>query len=232
MRIAQLVVAPARRRSSSSRWTSCRRASAACAASAPRRAADGRRAAHPRLGDPALERPDPALPPREGRQGVLAPPGRRRQLGREPRRRARTASSRRRSASTTRSPSRGRSRSSTRSRPCAAPPRSTSSTSSSPATWGPLARGGDLEGRGRSRAPAVRVGELDEIVLHPPIQRFLARWRPVTPWCTSGRSGRPRASERAPGGAFGAVPAQTRAISPLGSKAAGGQRWPTRTRVY
>ena len=25
------------------------------------------------------------------------------------------------------------------------------------------------------------VGELDEIVLHPPIQRFLARWRPGDP---------------------------------------------------
>ena len=25
------------------------------------------------------------------------------------------------------------------------------------------------------------VGELDEIVLHPPIQRFLARWRPADP---------------------------------------------------
>lgn len=25
------------------------------------------------------------------------------------------------------------------------------------------------------------VGELDEVVLHPPIQRFLARWRPADP---------------------------------------------------
>ena len=25
------------------------------------------------------------------------------------------------------------------------------------------------------------VGELDEVVLHPPIQRFLARWRPEYP---------------------------------------------------
>jgi 8-oxo-dGTP diphosphatase len=38
-----------------------------------------------------------------------------------------------------------------------------------------------------SRDAAVRghrlfaVGELDEIVLHPPIQRFLARWRPGDP---------------------------------------------------
>ncbi len=38
-----------------------------------------------------------------------------------------------------------------------------------------------------SRDVAVRghrlfsVGELDEVVLHPPIQRFLARWRPADP---------------------------------------------------
>ena len=47
---------------------------------------------------------------------------------------------------------------------------------------------GDLEGRSleavTSKDAAVRghrlfeVGELDEVVLHPPIQRFLARWRP------------------------------------------------------
>ena len=50
---------------------------------------------------------------------------------------------------------------------------------------------GDLEGRSlervTSRDAAVRghrlfeVGELDGIVLHPPIQRFLARWRPGDP---------------------------------------------------
>ena len=50
---------------------------------------------------------------------------------------------------------------------------------------------GDLEGRSleavTSKDAAVRghrlfdVGELDEIVLHPPIQRFLARWRPGDP---------------------------------------------------
>lgn len=50
---------------------------------------------------------------------------------------------------------------------------------------------GDLEGRSletvTSRDAAVRghrlfdVGELDEIVLHPPIQRFLGRWRPGDP---------------------------------------------------
>ncbi len=27
----------------------------------------------------------------------------------------------------------------------------------------------------------VGLGELDDIVLHPPIQRFLARWRPGDP---------------------------------------------------
>jgi hypothetical protein len=50
---------------------------------------------------------------------------------------------------------------------------------------------GDLEGRSleavTSNDAAVRghrlfaVGELDEIVLHPPIQRFLTRWRPGDP---------------------------------------------------
>ena len=50
---------------------------------------------------------------------------------------------------------------------------------------------GDLEGRSleavTSSDAAVRghrlfeVGELDEIVLHPPIQRFIARWRPGDP---------------------------------------------------
>jgi ADP-ribose pyrophosphatase YjhB (NUDIX family) len=49
----------------------------------------------------------------------------------------------------------------------------------------------DLEGRSleavTSKDVAVRghrlfdAGELDEIVLHPPIQRFLARWRPGDP---------------------------------------------------
>jgi len=50
---------------------------------------------------------------------------------------------------------------------------------------------GDLEGRSleavTSKDAAVRghrlfdVTELDEVVLHPPIQRFLARWRPGDP---------------------------------------------------
>ena len=50
---------------------------------------------------------------------------------------------------------------------------------------------GDLEGRSldavTSQDAAVHghrlfdVGELDEVVLHPPIQRFLARWRPGDP---------------------------------------------------
>ena len=50
---------------------------------------------------------------------------------------------------------------------------------------------GDLTGRSleaaTSQDAAVRghrlfdPGELDEVVLHPPIQRFLARWRPGDP---------------------------------------------------
>ncbi|HKP17686.1 MAG TPA: NUDIX hydrolase [Gaiellaceae bacterium] len=50
---------------------------------------------------------------------------------------------------------------------------------------------GDLSGRSleavTSEDAAVRghrlfgIGELDEIVLHPPIQRFLSRWRPGDP---------------------------------------------------
>ena len=60
--------------------------------------------------------------------------------------------------------------------------RSTSSTSSSPAT-SPAAR----SRRSSSRDAAVRghrlfaLDELDEIVVHPPIQRFLRRWRPGDP---------------------------------------------------
>ena len=50
---------------------------------------------------------------------------------------------------------------------------------------------GDLSGRSlelvTSQDAAVRghrlfaIGELDEVVLHPPIQRFLARWQPGDP---------------------------------------------------
>ena len=50
---------------------------------------------------------------------------------------------------------------------------------------------GDLGGRSLERVTsadaAVRghrlfgIGELDDVVLHPPIQRFLARWRPGDP---------------------------------------------------
>ena len=50
---------------------------------------------------------------------------------------------------------------------------------------------GDIGGRsletGTSQDAAVRghrlfgVGELETVVLHPPIQRFLARWRPGDP---------------------------------------------------
>jgi 8-oxo-dGTP diphosphatase len=50
---------------------------------------------------------------------------------------------------------------------------------------------GDLSGRSLEAVTSVdaavrghrlfRVGELDEIVLHPPIQRFLGRWEPGDP---------------------------------------------------
>jgi ADP-ribose pyrophosphatase YjhB (NUDIX family) len=50
---------------------------------------------------------------------------------------------------------------------------------------------GDLSGRSLERVTSVdaavrghrlfEVGDLDEIVLHPPIQRFLARWEPGDP---------------------------------------------------
>jgi hypothetical protein len=46
---------------------------------------------------------------------------------------------------------------------------------------GRLARGGHIGRRRRPWTPAVRVEELDEVVLHPPIQRFLQRWRPGDP---------------------------------------------------
>ena len=47
---------------------------------------------------------------------------------------------------------------------------------------GPLARAGHLEGRGRPRAPALRASTTwTTSSLHPPIQRFLQRWRPGDP---------------------------------------------------
>ena len=56
---------------------------------------------------------------------------------------------------------------------------------------------GDLSGRSLERVTsqdaAVRghrlfsVGELDDVVLHPPIQRFLRRWRPGDPVVYLGR---------------------------------------------
>ena len=68
----------------------------------------------------------------------------------------------------------------TRSRP-AASSRSTSSTSSSPGDLG-----GSLESVASQDAAVhghrlFALDELDGIVLHPPIQRFLARWRPGDP---------------------------------------------------
>ena len=39
----------------------------------------------------------------------------------------------------------------------------------------------DVAGRRGARPPALRRAELDEIVLHPPIQRFLRRWEPGDP---------------------------------------------------
>ena len=80
------------------------------------------------------------------------------------------------------SPSKGRSPWSTPSPRFTASWPSTSSTSSSRAT----SAGRSLE-TVTSADAAVRghrlftFGELDEVVLHPPIQRFVARWRPGDP---------------------------------------------------
>ena len=180
MRIAQLVLIGVP--DSSCAWsTSCLAASAARAASA-RQVIDGSRAPDPRLRAPALARPDPALPAREAGEGVLAAARRRGQLGRVARGRAAAraigGSGPRRHA-LVRGPDRDRGldRSGAELRR-----RSTSSTSSSRATWG-----AGRSRRSTSADAAVRghrlfaLGELDEIVLHPPIQRFLARWRPGDP---------------------------------------------------
>ena len=127
------------RRSSSSRSTSCPRRSAASAASA-RRCADGP-AARPRLRAPALAGPDPALPAGEAGQGVLAAARRRRGGGRDADRGA-PARARRGGRDRRRAPLRGPDRASpTRSRRTGRPSDSTSSTSSSPPTSRPLARG-------------------------------------------------------------------------------------------
>ena len=80
------------------------------------------------------------------------------------------------------------------------------------------------------------LGELDEIVLHPPIQRFLGRWRPGDPVVLSRAALGPVGPLSGSEDDTGAIPARARrrhaTPSPLGSKAAGGQRWPTRPRVY
>ena len=195
MRIAQLVVVAVPDVDARARWTSCPRASGARAASA-RRGTDGERAAHPGLGAPALARPDPALPAREAGQGVLAA--------------ARAAASTRASRSSTR---------------CGASCRRRSGIDDPIPFEGPIAIvdsiapvrsfaakhvvhiifSSDLGGRSletvTSADAAVRghrlfaLGELDEIVLHPPIQRFLARWRP----------GRPDRLPRPPVGALAAL---------------------------
>ena len=105
---------------------------------------------------------------------------------------------------------------------------------------------GDLEGRSldavTSQDAAVHghrlfdVGELDEIVLHPPIQRFLARWRPGDPVVYLGPLWVPRGAQGRSGAPGGGVSVRSRhrhvRIAGIASKAAGGQRWPTRTRVY
>ena len=46
----------------------------------------------------------------------------------------------------------------------------------------PLARGRRVAGRSRPRRTgSSALDELDEVVLHPPIQRFLERWQPGDP---------------------------------------------------
>ena len=107
---------------------------------------------------PPLGGPHPALPAREARtRRVLAPAGRRRQLGREPHRRAAPRAVGGVSASTTSCRSKARSRSSTRSRPSARYRQARRAHHLRGRPVGPLARGCDVAGRGRARPPAVRL---------------------------------------------------------------------------
>ena len=142
----------------------------------------GRRAAHPGLGAAALARPHAALPAREAREGVLAA--------------ARAGASNsgeslaRRAAPRAR---RGGRRSTTL--PFEGPIAIVDSIAPARALRAKhvvhIIFSGDLGGRSleavTSADAAVRghrlfgLDELDEIVLHPPIQRFLARWRPGDP---------------------------------------------------
>ena len=100
------------------------------------------------------------------------------------------ASSRRRSASTTssrRGAGRARRLDLAAAQRCA---RSTSCTSSSP----PTSAAGRSRRSPRRTPPSAATGcstleELDDVVVHPPIQRFLRRWRPATRRCISARSG-------------------------------------------
>ena len=150
----------------------------------------GSGAADPRLGRPALAGPDPALPPREGRpRRVLAAAGRRRQRGREPRRRAPP-----RAAEEVGIPDE---------LPLEGPVALVDSISPKRALAAKhvvhIIFAGDLSGRSleavTSQDAAVRghrlfdAAELDGVVLHPPIQRFLAAGSPATRPCTSARSG-------------------------------------------
>ena len=169
------------RRSSSSRWTRSRRASGRRAATG-RPEADGR---EPRIrvsGRASLAGPAAAVQAREAGQGVLAAPGRRREVGREPggrapARAARGGRHRRQPRLRRANCDRRLDRSGEELR---GSPRRAHHLRRRPDR--PLARGRDVEGCRRPRPPSLRhPSELDELVLHPPIQRFLARWRSGDP---------------------------------------------------
>ena len=184
MRIAQLVVAAGARRRA-------RRGRRAAGERARRRAASARRGrvmrAEPRVrvsAHPALARADPALPAREAAaREVWLLPGGGVHSG-ESLIDALAARARRGGRASTRAAGRG---------PVAivdsiAPERSLGSKHVVHIIFAGdarrLARGGRLAGRGGARATgSSRSTSWTEIVLHPPIQRFLQRWQP-------GRSGR------------------------------------------
>ena len=170
------------RASSRSRSTSCRRASAASAASA-RRPCDG---AEPRIRVSALLRwQDRILLCRHekaGRGEYWLLPGRRRQLGREPRRRAAPRAARG-GRDRGRDPGRGAGRdrrldlAGARVRGEA---RRAHHLRRRPLR--PLARGRHLAATPRCAATGSSTrASSTTIVLHPPIQRFLRRWEPGDP---------------------------------------------------
>ena len=127
------------------------------------------------------QRPAPAVQAREAGQGVLAAARRRRQVrrepgGRAPARAARGGRRRRQPRLRRANCDRRLDRSGEELR---GSPRRAHHLRRRPDRT--VARGRDVEGRRRPRPPSLQSERAGRLVLHPPIQRFLARWRSGDP---------------------------------------------------